>query len=194
MRKQLWAAAVLGLGWSVAQAGEGPTAGISGYITSEELDVGGTSLDGLGFGISGWAALTKNFFIGGEYQQATVEEGSFEVDVDQLRLGGGIWHSLDEKISIFGRAELIQIDIEGAGDGDGWGIHGGVHANVAPQLFVYGSLGLLDVEDDDGLEFLFGGEYVFSPTFGGFVEFRSFGGDLVDLSDLRAGLNWYFGG
>ena len=197
MGSKTLASIVLFAASSVAFAGNGPTAAVSGYLTSEEIDVGGGSADGLGFGIKGWGKVANQFLLTGEYQTAELEVGSVDFDLDQLRVGGGFLLPMDNNITLFARAEFVQIDIEGD-EADGFGIHVGGIVTVSPQVNVYGSLGMLDLEDDsnnsdDGLEFLIGGEFMFAPNLGAFIEYRDFGGDEFDLTDLRGGVTYYFG-
>lgn len=163
------------------------TGAVSGYLTAEEANGGA---DGLGLGVKGWLALSREFFLSGELQQAELDRGPFDFDVRQLRLGGGYSTPVNRQVTAFARAEFI--DIGADADADGFGLHGGINAMVAPDLGVYGSLGLLEL-DDDGLELLVGGEYAFSREFSAFVEYRSFDGDELELSDLRAGGTYHFG-
>ena len=166
------------------QAGSSPYGAVSGYLVMEDAG----PADGTGLGIKGWGSVADNIFLNGEFQTADLDG----TDVDQLRFGGGYWMPLNQPgLSVFGRGELIQIEI-GRFDESGWGLHGGGMLQINPQLSAHASLGLLDVGDEDGFEFLLGGTYMVSPELGGFIEYRDFGGDFVDLTDIRIGATYYF--
>ncbi len=197
MKLKLISALAMACAAPLAYAEAMPIAGVSGYVTSESVDAGGSEPDGTGFGVKGWVGITGGLFLAGEYQSVELEESGAKVDLDQWRLGAGYWLPVNEYFSVYGLVEAINAEISGGGeslDGDGMGFHIGGMLQATPQYGVYLSLGQVDIEDSDGLEFQIGNEFMITRQVGGFVELRLWNAQDGDLSDLRAGLSYYFEG
>jgi hypothetical protein len=168
-----------------------PAGGIAGYLVSEELE----EADGTGFGIKGWASLNGPWFVHGEYQAVTVENGPFELDVNQLRFGAGFAGDMGNGMMWMGKVEYI--DFGSDTDQAGFGAHGGLMFNVGQPLSGFVSLGYLTTDDTDGLEFDVGGKYSFTKDWAGFVDYRSYMGSVdpdgdFELTDLRIGAAYSF--
>jgi hypothetical protein len=191
----LTASALLAAGWAgAAFAADGmPRASLAGYVVQQDLEVdfgvGRGELDDSGFGLKGWGSLGPNFFAHFEYQDI-----GGDIDSSQYRVGGGYWAPLGANQGFWLSGEYV--DYDGL---DGLGLHLGGHTQLSEAVGVYGSLGFLDLEDednggfeDDGLELLVGAEVALVPGMSLFAEFRNFDGDVVTIQDLHLGLNYYF--
>lgn len=175
------------------------------YIPTTNLEFGvpgGGSADdnGDGFGVKGFVPFgrTQSFFLNGEYQSSSYDD--FDVDVDQLRLGGG-WQTpiATGTLGFYGEYAKLSIDDE---DADGFGVHARMAFPVLPNAQIYGQVGYLSLEDDnndtaDGLEFLVGASYDFTRNIGAFIDYRHT--DLEDdddykykLGDVRVGVRILF--
>ena len=167
-------------------AGTGTGGSLAGYVVSEDAD----GPDGTGFGLKGHLGFGAPFATL-EWQSVTLEQGPFESDLDQLRIGGGYGMDMNTQTSLFGRAEWI--DLGGDADDDGFGVHGGLKFAATPAVTLKASVGFLKFDDDDGTELLAGAGFAFTKQLGAFVDYRLFSGDS-DLTDLRAGVSFAFGG
>ena len=175
-----------------AFAAEMPKGSIAGYITMTEVDAGGSD-DGMGFGVRGWGSVNGPFFIHGEYQTTTLDDT--DIDVSQLRLGGGLVGQLGPNSMWIGKGEYITTGSDL--DQSGFGIHGGVMLTATPQLHFMGTLGYLVTDDTDGLEFNVGGSFAFTREFSAVVDYRSYMGSVdptgdFDLTDMRFGVAYMF--
>lgn len=174
------------------------------YIPSTTLDIDGIGDDdGDGFGVKGFVPLgpAQSFFLSGEYQASKYDD--FDLDVDQLRLGGG-WQTPLATGTFAAYGEYVNIDLDGS-EADGLGIHGRLSFPIAPAVNIYGQLGYLWLEDDNkddvnGVEFLIGASVDFTPNIGAFLDFRqsnltnetNFGDQDFTFQDVRVGVRVLF--
>lgn len=169
----------------VGFAADKPTAALAGHVTMLDADYD----DGTGFGVRGWGQVGQNGFVHGEYSMVSLEVetpfGDFDVDVNELRIGGGMTGQLQQNAMWLVKGEYI--DFGSDTDLDGFGIHGGAMLDATPELGVFGTVGFLDIGEDDGLEFNLGGKYKFTKEFAGILDYRMFSGD-GDISELRFAL------
>ena len=191
MNKKMWVVGLAALlAAPVAFAADMPKGSIAGHITMLDADFD----DGIGPGIRGWGRVGQAGFIHGEYSMVGLEIqtglGTFDVDVNELRLGGGLTGDIQADMMWMAKAEYI--DLGSDLDSDGFGIHGGLMFQAAPAIHVFGSVGLLDLGDDDGLELNFGGSYAISRDLAAIVDYRTFSGDFVDVTELRFALGYMF--
>lgn len=210
MKRSLLAASALALVATSAQAGDFDYLDVY-FVPSADVEFsdsdGSVSDDGDGFGIKGKAHIADTVTLHGEYQATTVDDFSgstVDVDVDQLRFGFGV-HSQanDSNVRFYGEVEYVDLEVEFAsggfnvaGDADGFGLRVGALFLGEGPFSGYGSIGYLDVDDTDGLEFLVGLAAEFSEGLGGFIDYRSnsFEADdgEIELSDIRLGLRVLF--
>jgi len=175
-----------------AFAGSGPAGSFGGYVTMTDADFD----DGTGFGIKGWASVNGPWFVHGEYQTVGFETpGGVDVDLNELRFGGGLTGDLQQNAKWLAKAEYI--DFGSDFDQSGFGFHGGAMFDATPALTLFGTLGLLFTDDTDGLEVNFGGKYGFSKDWSGFLDYRAYSGDVdgggtFDLTDIRIGAMFNF--
>lgn len=168
------------------------------YIPSADIELkqgpfrGDDSGDG--FGVKGRAAFADTLFFSGEYQSVNFDDS--DSDLDQVRAGLGF----KGESPFFGRVEYVNFDTNDGDDSkqDGFGIHGGIQAELTPSFGITGELGYIDVDDFDGLEYLIGADLKFNPVLGAFIDYRvtNLDGDndlQLDLNDLRVGLRFDFG-
>jgi hypothetical protein len=176
----------------MAFAGDMPRGQIGGHVTMTSVEVEDTGFfdfddDGNGFGIRGWGMIQGPFFFHGEYQTVTLDDS--DLDVDQLRFGGG-W-SQDVWL-----AKIEYIDTGSDLDQSGIGVHGGLRT-MSGQMGFHGTVGYLSLDDADGPELNVGVSFAFTPELSGVVDYRTFLGSLdpdgdLTLSDLRIGVMYGF--
>lgn len=193
------AAAALVVAMLAGPASAAETGAIAAYVSKVTVDdeVLGDD-DGTGFGARGW------FGFGGpfahfEYQAVTLDDS--DLDVNELRIGGGMSGEMNRQVHLFGKAEYI--DLGSDLDLDGFGVHGGVKFIASPQFNLTGSVGYLtlsgDLDDASGLEVDLTAAFKFNQQFGGFFGYRTWMGSLddagtdLDVSSLRVGGVIYFG-
>lgn len=176
----------------LAFAGDMPAGQFGGYLTMTDADFD----DGTGFGIKGWASVNGPWFVHGEYQTVGFKTpGGADVDLNELRFGGGLVGDLQQGVQWLAKAEYI--DFGSDFDQSGFGVHGGVLFEAGPALGLFGTIGFLTTDDTDGLELNFGGQYRFSREWSGFVDYRAYSGDVdgggsFDLTDIRFGAMYNF--
>jgi hypothetical protein len=194
---------------------------VSLYATQQELEIPalGPTDDDIGFGLKGWYSFGLPF-VHFEYQQAKPGDNkdTYEIDMQQFRLGGGAAFALNPQFLALGKAEYVSLAnditlIDGEDtDVAGYGLHVGGIWMPTPQLHVGLTLGFLDLGGDDtdglgdvdGLEYNLGVGYDFTKEWGAFLDYRKFDGEFeVDagggsqdwtMTDLRFGGTFSFGG
>jgi hypothetical protein len=163
----------------------GETGMVAGHVTMLDADYD----DGMGFGVRGKFSLGEGGgFLHGEYSMISLDDA--DQDVNELRLGGGLTGKLQGNANWIGKLEYI--DLGSDIDADGFGVHGGASFEAAPGFDLFGTLGFLKFDDDDGLEFNVGAKYKFAPEFAGIVDYRTFSGDIVDVTEIRFALAYLF--
>lgn len=205
IKRSMIAAALLTSTTGVANAIE-PAHGNLYYIPQANLDVtvpgfGSGDDDGDGFGGNLYLPLgaTQNFVITGEYQ--TVEYDETEIELDQFRVGGG-FQAPAGMLSWAVLGEYVNADFDDA-EMDGLGVHARLTAPVADRARIYGQVGYLMLEDDyediDGVEYLIGASFDFTPQVGAFVDLRTSdlegedSGVETEFQDFRVGMRVLFG-
>lgn len=169
-----------------------PMGQVTGYITSEKIDLGGGNDDSAtGFGFRGWASVNGPWFVHGEYQAVGFDGG----DINQLRLGGGFAGEMSKGTMWLVKAEYI--DTGSDLDQAGFGVHGGLMFNASDAVGLFGTLGYITTDDTDGLEIDVGGKFAFTKEWGGVIDFRDYFGSVdpngdFKLSDLRFGVSYSF--
>lgn len=150
------------------------------YVPKAEIDLGGSSDDGDGFGVRGRIDALPLLTLTGEYRTTSYDD--FDTDYDQLRLGAGMGVSV--AVASFDiLAEYIDGTVDSpAGDTDqsGVGIHGRVSTGAIPMLTLYGQLGYLATKfdgtllDDDftGTEINLGAVYHVTKLLGVVLDWR----------------------
>jgi hypothetical protein len=175
----------------VAFAGDMPAGQFAGYVTMTSVETEDTGVDfdddGTGFGLRGWASVNGPFFVHGEYQTVTLDDT--DLDIDQLRLGGG--YAMDMWLV---KAEYI--DFGSDLDQAGFGVHGGLHT-MSDQVGFYGTVGYLTTDDTDGIELNAGVSFAFNPQFSGVLDYRTYLGSVdpngdITVGDLRVGVAYNF--
>lgn len=170
------------------------------FVPDSNFDVnipglGSGDADGDGFGIKGRAHVAETVTLHGEFQSVTLDDS--DADIDQLRFGVGTHSAPDTGARFFADGEYVSIDLDGE-DQDGFGFHGGLSFSGESQLSGFARIGYLTLDDVDGFEFSLGADLAFSPTVGGFVDYRSImleddGDNEFDFTDLRIGIRFYLG-
>jgi len=140
-----------GLSYSFAEAN---------YITVD-VDGGGTSPDGFGFG--GSYLFDKNVFVEASY--SALSAGS--VDVDTISAGLGLRHGLTNQIDAVVGAGFLSTEVDvgnlGSDDDTGYFFKGGLRAQVMPKLEVNGGLAYAEIFDDGNTSFSLGGVLSLTP-------------------------------
>ena len=187
MKKQL------GLALALAVASFGTLAGELSYTYVEggyvHADIDGTD-DVDGFGLNGSAALGENFHIFGGYSMLEGSEDGIDTDVDEMRLGLGYNHAINDRTDFVARAAYERADasvaVPGFGsfdfDSDGYSIEGGFRGLLSMDGTIEGwaMAGFADLDDveadginlqideegDDEFYGRVGLQAKFSPTWG----------------------------
>lgn len=176
------------------------------YVPSAKLknESGGSTSNsdgGSGFGVKGQFPVDRSVFLLGEYQANSYDGfDGFKADtnLDTLRLGVGFKHPSGLFVSGEYIKAKFKIDAPAPFGTDesnsGYGVHGGVMADLSPQFNFSADIGYLDLGNDggNGLEFRVGGAFALSNQYGIFADYRQ--SELKDnsnnkntLSDVRVG-------
>lgn len=134
--------------------------------------------DGDGFGIAGSFALTDQWHLFAGYSTAGLD---FDVDLDQLRLGGGFHTGLTNNVDLVAELAYVRLDAStsfGSVDDDGFGLSVGVRGMSADRLELAAFVDYLEL-DDSGDDTSLRGEawYNFTETFA--LGFTASAGDDV---------------
>lgn len=174
-----------------------PAGSVAVYLSNSSVDFGGGADDsGTGFGVSGWGMVNPNFFLHGEYQQASLDD--FGIDVDQLRVGGGYVSEMSPGTMWLVKGEYVSFGFDDAvPDQSGFGVHGGIILMADQPFSVMGTVGYLTTDDTDGLELNISARYAFTKEWGGILGYRTYMGSVdpsgdVDISDMRIGVTYSF--
>ncbi len=144
-----------------------------GYI-SADLDTGGISVDGDGFGINGSFAITDTYHLFAGYSTLGFD---FSIDLNQLAVGGGMHFGLSPTIDFVGTLAYLDAEIEVPLLGptvseDGFGIGVGVRGALNSSFEWEAGIDYSDV-GESGTSFRLDGRYYFTDTIaaGAGVEF-----------------------
>ena len=163
-----------------------------GYQHAElDGDFAGISVDGDGFGISGSFEVGESWFIAASYDTLGFD---FDVDLDQLAVGGGFYMDLSDRADFYAALSYIQAEISapglGSADEDGYGVAVGVRGMVTDKVELNGSLSYSDLGDGaDGTSFGAGALYSFTETFALGVALET----DDDVTVYGIGARFYFG-
>ena len=172
------------------------------YVPKAEIEVnsnlGTGSDDGSGFALSGALELTPSFELAGDYQSATIDDGSDDFDAKYTRFharlkgesGSGVdlrW--LDMSLDTF--------------DVDGFGLGARLMGSLSDGLTAFAGGAFYDLSGDsgldfDGLEFHLGASLLVSERTSLNAEYRTLSMDHddsdleLDLSDIRLGVQFRF--
>ncbi len=111
------------------------------YIPSSRLEGSGSgnsaTFDGHGYGIQGTAFVAPIWFLNGRYQQANHDNSGVDLDLDDLRLGGGV---LVPHLPLYAGVEYVRMkfsDTAGGGSDaeSGFGVHAGAFAQLQSFSF-----------------------------------------------------------
>lgn len=181
-----------------ATAAQQPSGGVSAYLTRTDVDISNIPTDdGIGPGVRAWIGFGVPFAYF-EYQTVAIDVGPNEIDVDNLRLGGGAGFKVSDPVHVFGKLEYV--DLGSDLDEDGFGLHGGVMYSISPKLEVFGSLGYLMLGDSDGPEINGGAMFHLTKQLGFWADIRNYMGshdqlapDDFEIVDFRAGASFNWG-
>lgn len=175
------------------------------YTLSDDADsIGG---DGDGGGIRFWLGNGIGLFTAEAQSnklEGNIEGTSISADLRQLRAGLGYRLLNEPQRGAWLRAEYINLDtdlaVEGLGSAngetDGFGVHFGGHFGSG-IFHGYGEIGVVDLDDEDGIEYRVGLS-VQPSNIGGFIEYRKANLEVddfdldEDFEDLRIGLRLAF--
>ena len=164
--------------------------------------------NGDGYGLKGQFQLGDLLFIHGEYQAVDYAEdddtGVLKDDLNTYRAGLGLFLGADTPFYLKG--EYIGVDLgDTEDDGEnidedfnGYGAHAGVLGHLGEAFNIHGQVGYIDLDGNDGIEYLVGIGFQFFGSLGVFADYRvtdleldEGGGDL-SLTDFRAGARFVF--
>lgn len=198
------AIALVLLAASGAVSAKGFTTGshVDAYYSDADLKVDGPGdADGDGGGLSLWMGNGVGLFTV-ELQKNKLDVDHVDADIDarQYRLGLGYRFINEPAVGAWLRVEYARLETDldpgDSDDQDGYGAHFG--AMIGSHMFNgYAEIGLIELEDTDGLEYRVG--VAFQPSmFGGFVEYRATNLELdadgsdFDIQDLRVGVRFAY--
>jgi len=198
MKKQLGMVglAVAMMAAPAAYAGSMPAGSVGAYYSTGDSN----DADFDGFGIRGWASLNGPWFVHGEYGMLSAKD--FNADVDALRIGGGFAGEIQKGAMWLAKAEYLMNG--GDADASGFGVHGGVMFMPSDQVGLFGTIGYLNMSDDNagddsaGLELNVGGKFSFTKEWAGVVDYRTYMGEYEDAgvddetNELRIGASYSF--
>lgn len=191
------------------------------YVGVAELEVGDFEFDdGDGFGVKGRFRLGNPLFLSAEYQNSEYDPfdvdndgllgGSttrYETELETFRAGLGV-HLAETPFFVMGEYIGLESELSTTGsegdeetigddyDESGFGAHAGIDGRFGQVLGLHAQIGYVDVGDSgDGLEYLAGLSFAFTPGIGVFADYRHT--DLEEdvdtqLSDARVGLRISF--
>lgn len=166
---------------------------IQGTYQQVDLDDDSSSLDvdGDGFGIAGSFEIGDQFHVFGGYNATGFD---FDVDLDELTIGGGFHTSLTDKVDFVANLAWVQFDVStpfGSADEDGIGASIGLRGMATPNFELAGAIQYVDLGSDAGDDTSIIGEawYSFTPQFAVGVNLGL--GD--DITRYGLGARVYFG-
>lgn len=179
---------------------------VSVYYVNQDLDLGGDSIDGDGFGLAGTLILPTSdsggLYIPLEYNDTELDIGSgIDLELEDIRAGLGYVGAINPSVSLYGGARYLRMELKiddfGSGTLDGLGLFGGARFMLGPAVKAYGELSYVDAENDGGGS-LKGGEGTvgIAADFDGpglFAEYRYLQlEDDFELSSFHVGARYSF--
>jgi len=120
---------------------------VEGGFQRVDLDSNfGADLDGDGFSVGGSYEVAPNWHIFGNFSSTGLD---FNIDLDQLTLGGGYHADVSPISSFYANLAFIDADVGASGFGSvsesGYGIQVGLRSMVSPRLELEGYLSHVDL-------------------------------------------------
>lgn len=136
----------------------------AGY-ESVDIDVGGGSIDGDGYGIGGSFEINNDVFVFAGYAKASFD---FNVDFTTMEVGAG-WHTgLTDQTDFLATLAYVNGEVDsggfGAYDDNGYGASIGLRHNLSDAVELYGSISYIDFGDGDSTGIGGGFWYKFSEA------------------------------
>ncbi|MES0874666.1 outer membrane beta-barrel protein [Sinimarinibacterium thermocellulolyticum] len=192
-----FAAAAIAAGMlSSAHAGSDQFQRIEFFGSWAQIDADDTTteeFDGIGGGLRVVGGQRVGFFgdFSGEYVPTERDDGGADLDFENYRAGAG-WGFPAGPVGFFQlKAEYASLRTERQAPGgkvkesqDGYGVHLQFEQDLPYSLGVHASLGYLDLDDADGIEYVIGVHWV-PDVFGFFAQYRW---DDLDIADSDAEL------
>lgn len=121
------------------------------YQRVEIDDVGGSDVDGDGFGIGGSFEVGDSWHIFGSYGQADFD---FGVDFDELVVGGGFNTGISPQTDFVARLAFVSVEVDvggfGSVDDDGFAAEIGLRSMVNQNLELAGFITQVELDDSGG--------------------------------------------
>ncbi|MCB1685302.1 MAG: hypothetical protein R3E82_02490 [Pseudomonadales bacterium] len=124
---------------------------LEGAYVNSEVDVGPFDVDGDGVSIGGSFAVVDKAHLFGSY---TTQDFDFGVDIDVIRLGGGINLELSNMLDFVATAAYVDVSVDGGSDDDGYELTGGLRSQLTDQFQLDGRIAYTDLgngSDDTSL-------------------------------------------
>lgn len=157
-------------------------------VNLDDIDV-----DPDGIYLKGNFALGENVFLRGGYVTLSDNILGFDVDVRELQLGLGYRMPIGANSSWYVAADYLSAELEiesfGDVDADGFQLVTGARGFVSDKVELYGELGYVDVENEDGIGASVGGIYHLTSQFGATLEV---GLDDDSNTSISIGGRWTF--
>lgn len=183
-------AVVLLTAFAVPALAEGPSYNyIEGAYERVEVDDAFGDIDGDGFSIAGSFEIGDMWQMVASYGSADFD---FDVDLDQLAIGGGIHTPLSDNVDFVANLVYVRVDASAFGfsvDDDGFGASIGVRGMAAERVELEGYIDYVDLDDSgDDTSFRGAAWYGFTDTFSLGLQLGS--GD--DTTSYGIGARLYF--
>ncbi|MGB1580348.1 MAG: hypothetical protein ACPHER_02435 [Nevskiales bacterium] len=169
------------------------------WIANSDLDAnvpgtGSGETDGDGFGLSALLSVSEVFYLVGNYQDTDYDDGGLAIE--EISLGVGAHNNTyTGAIDVFGNITFENIDVDGAGDDNGFGFEIGARTVLSGALDGFISYDYDDVGDLEGNFFRAGVSWAFNPQWSvaGQYSTGEYEGDGFDLDrdELSIGLRYH---
>lgn len=163
-----------------------------GELRYVDIESGIDDAEADGFLLGGSYRVDERAFVFGSYTDLEADVGIFDVDITQIKLGGGYIYPLNDTVDVNATAALVRedYDFSGADDDDetGFQLTGGVRTMITNELEVRGALVFYDVDDRD-VYLEIAADYYFTENLVGGISIEFAGDNDV----LTFGGRYYYG-
>lgn len=158
---------------------------IEGSYLRVDIDDSIADVDGDGFGVAGSFEVGEVWHVFGSFDSAELD---FDVDIDELVIGGGFHTPLNENVDVVAELAYVRLEASALGisiDDDGYGASLGLRGLAADRIELAGFIDYVEL-DDSGDDTSVRGEAWYKFTDNVAIGFRAEFDDDVTLYGIGA--------
>ncbi|MGB0834068.1 MAG: outer membrane beta-barrel protein [Psychrobium sp.] len=132
-----------------------------------------------GFALDGTVLVNENVYLTGDASSTSDDVRGLDIDYRRFSLGVGYQFAVNETTDFFTQLTYEDLSLKASRnndyleiDGNGYGVTAGLRSMYYDRVEMLGSVGFVEIENDEELEFTIGAKYHFNDQFSAGVEYN----------------------